>query len=326
MKIMNLSFADSAGAAYTLAHALNKEPNIQAINLRANNNYIDYPTISEMRYYSEEAAREMVYGSDVLVLHTAVQPFFTGLHLDKNRIKGKRVLLYFHGSDARTYGKAIIKQADDLLGTGGYEVLVSTPDLLELLPQAQWMPVARSFTETRMRYGLDNRDARALAAFKGGIKKTIVSHAPTSQERKGSALFYMVITEMIQAFPQVEYQVIQQMTWDQAQRAMSRVSIFFDQHLLGAYGLAGVEASIFKAAVFCKLKPSVIEAMEKQTGQKNPFIQWDTDDELRQQAFTLVTDKKLRDKFGQMAYDYSKAVHDEAPVAAKFLKIVEAMG
>jgi len=323
MKIMNVSFADSAGAAYALAHALNKEPNIQAINLRANNNYIDYPTIAEMRYYGEESAREMMYKADVVVFHTAVQPFFTGLHLDKNKLKDKKLLLYFHGSDARTYGTQIIKQADELMTK--YEVLVSTPDLLRAIPQALWMPVARSFTEIRIRYGLNEWDQNALKGFDAQIRKTVVSHAPTSQERKGSALFFKVITALVQAYPNVEYQVIQQMTWDACLRAMSKTSVYYDQHVIGAYGLAAVEASIFRAAVFCKLTQDVIDVMEKESGLKNPFIQWTDEEDLQTKSIGLMQNPSLRRKFGNEGYNYCKHVHDEKPVAARFLKIVEEM-
>lgn len=323
MKIVNLCFADNAGAAFTLSHALNKQKDVQAISLRANNNYIDYPTIAELRYYSEESCRKMVYEADVVVFHTAVVPFYTGFHLDPNQLKHAKKLLYFHGSDCRSFGKQILAQADEKMGA--YEVLVSTPDLLKIVPQAVWMPVARSFSEIHTRYGICGQDHRALEAFGGAITKTVLGHAPTSTERKGSALFFRIITELIQQFPNVEYQVIQNLTWDACLRALSHVSIFYDQHLIGSYGLAAVEAAIFKAAVFCRLNPDSIDVYEKESGIHNPFIQWANDDDIRTQSFMIVQDARLQRKFGQMAYNYCKAVHDEGPVAARFLKVVAGM-
>lgn len=311
-----------AGSAYTLSHALNKIPGIDAVNMRANNNYIDYPTIADMKFYREETCREMVYKADVVVFHTAVNPFMTGMHLDPRMIKGKK-LLYFHGSDVRTYGKTILQQADEKLVA--YEVLVSTPDLLQLVPQAVWLPVARPIGELIRHYGMCGQDHRALKAFGGDVRKTVLSHAPTSQERKGSALFYKTITTLIQHNALVEYQAIQNVTWDQCLRALGKTDIYFDQHIIGAYGLAAVEASMFKAAVFCKLNPTCIDIYEKETGLKQPFIQWESDEDLLNKAMMLVNKQSLIRTFGNKGYEYIKKVHDEKPVAERFLKIVEGM-
>jgi hypothetical protein len=202
---------------------------------------------------------------------------------------------------------------------------VSTPDLLEAVPAARWLPVARSFSEIRRNYGLCGQDHKALKALDGEVPKVTLGHAPTNQERKGSALFFKVITEMVQKNPLVEYQVIQNMTWDNCLRAMSTMDVYYDQWLIGSYGMAAVEAAIFKSAVFCKLNTQVMDIIESETGFKNPFIQWESEEELRDRSAALVLSKKLRRRFGKIAYDYCKAVHDEPAVAKRFLEIVEAM-
>jgi len=336
VKVLNLCFADSAGAAYTLSHALNKQDDISSINLRANNNYLNYPSIAEIRNYNEASCRGMIYEADVLVFHTAVKPFYTALHLDTKRLKDKKKLLYFHGSDARAFGTQILKQADDLMKD--YKVLVSTPDLLTIMPDAEWMPVARSFREIRGTYGLCRQDAHALRQFKAAKHKIVLGHAPTSKARKGSEVFYKIITEMVEAFPDAEYQGMQNMPWDSCLRAMANVTIYYDQLVIGAYGCAAVEASIFKAAVFCLLRPDVIAMMEQESGLRNPFIQFGDAsrskeegkllpdvDALRTQSYMLIDNPRLQRKFGRLAYEYAKRMHDEKPVTKRFLSIVDAM-
>jgi len=326
LKTMNLCFADMAGAGYCLAHGLNKLKGQSAVSLRANNNYIDYPTITEMRYYREETCRKMVYDADVVVLHTCIKPYFTGLHLDAEHMKHQKKLLYFHGTDLRTYGREIIKQATTEFGEGGFKIVVSTPDLLRIVPEAQWLPVARPIGELKQRYMVCGQDHRALKAFDGDIRKIVVAHAPTSKERKGSALFYRIITELILNNPMIEYQVVQNFTWDQCLRVLARTDVYYDQHLIGAYGLAGVEASIFKAAVFCRLDPDVIEVMAREfPSVKNPFIQWQDDQDLREKSKMLTENVSLARKFGLKGYEYAKVVHDEKAVAERFLKIVKGM-
>jgi hypothetical protein len=323
VKILNLSVEDMAGAAYTLSHAINKTSNHSAINIRMANNYINYPTLADAKYYNEESIRKIIDASDVIVFHTAILPYMSAFHLDKTSLKNKKCLLYFHGTDCRHYGKVIIQQAKEALGN--FEVLVSTPDLLEYLPEATWMPVCRSFSEIKEKYTLPIKDKTALIALNANPIKTTVGHAPTNTERKGSALFLKIITELIQNDPTVEYQVIQNMSWDSCLSAMSNISVYYDQHIIGAYGLAAVEASIFKAAVFCKLSTQVLDTLKSETKIANPFIQWETEDDIRERSFALVHDAKIRKRFGTIAYNYCKAVHDEQPVATRFLKLVEGM-
>jgi hypothetical protein len=324
LKVVNLSVQDMAGAGYCLAHALNKQKGVKAVAIRAANNYINYPTIADVKFYTREICTQMAANADVLVFHTAIAPYLSAYHLDAKMLKDKKKLLYFHGSDCRFYGKAIIAQADEAFN-GDYETLVSTPDLLDVMPTAKWMPVARSFHEIKRNYGLCGQDHAALKALGGEVPKVTLGHAPTNQERKGSALFFKVITEMVQKNPLVEYQVIQNMTWDNCLRAMSTIDVYYDQCVIGAYGMAAVEAAVFGAAVFCKLNTQVMDVIEAETGFKNPFIQWETEAEIRERSARLVADKDLRLHFGKIAHDYCKAVHDEDVVAEKFLKIVEAM-
>lgn len=314
-----------AGSAYTLAHALNKMPGVQAINLRSSNNYIDYPTIAEMRFYKEEQCHAMINRADAIVFHTAIRPYLSAFHLKPERLKEQKKLLYFHGTDCRNYGTQIVEQADEMFGKGNYHVLVSTPDLLKIVPFATWMPVARSFAELHKQFSLCNQDQTALKAFGGNIDKIVLAHAPTNPEIKGSALFFKIITELITEYKNAEFLPIQNMSHDQAMRAISRSDIFFDQNKLGAYGLAAVEAAVFNEAIFCRLDPDVIEVMERESGLKNPFIQWSSEEELRERAATLCERPKLIRRFGALTNEYCKKMHDEDPVARRFLNVVEAM-
>jgi hypothetical protein len=321
MKILNLSIEDMAGAGYTLSHALNKTGKHQSINLRMSNNYINYPTMADAKYYNREACEKIIHAADAIVFHSAILPYMSAFHLTQESLKDKKVLLYFHGTDMRHYGKTIIAQAKEHLAN--FKVLVSTPDLLEYMPEATWMPVCRSFTEIKKQYTNANLDNDALRALEAKPVKTTLGHAPTSTERKGSALFVKIITELIENDPLIEYQAIQNMSWDSCLRAMSNVDIYYDQHIIGAYGLAAVEASVFNAAIFCKLSQPVLDVLKTETHINNPFIQWDSEQEIRERSFALVHEPKILRRFGKIAHDYCKAVHDEEPVSKRFLKILE---
>jgi len=208
LKIINLSIADVAGSAYCLSHAINKvcQGEHQAINLRTGDNIFRYPTIAEMRHYNLEHCRKMVKNSDVIIFHSAVKPFLEALTLNETMLKDKKKIVYFHGSELRGLGKVLLDQAETLLDKS--QVVVSTPDLLYHAPDAKWMPVCRSFSEIRRRYGLCNQDEKAKESFGVPKHNVVFTHAPTSEYKKGSATFYRVITRIIKDLPYVNYLTI----------------------------------------------------------------------------------------------------------------------
>jgi len=323
LRVLNLCIQDPAGAAYALSHALNKFGH-QSINIRANDNYIHYPTISALRMYEAEGVRRIAEKADVVVFHQAVQPFISAIGLDPKKIRKK--IVYFHGSECRNMGSQIVEQAEDLLGD--FQVLVSTPDLLKLVDDAVWMPVCRSFAEIQGKYSNSKRDEAALAAFAEPQSKVILTHAPTNIEIKGSNLFYRVITAVVKDAPWVEFQPIQNTPWDACLRMIASSDVMFDSCILGIYGLVAVEAAIFRLPVVCRIDPFVADVMEKESGLRQPFIQWPDEDSLRTQTLMMCDPEhgpRIRAKLGNLAYRYCKKMHDDKPIAERFLRIVGEM-
>ncbi len=323
LKVLNLATQDMAGAGYCLSHALNKLNDVQSINLRTSNNYLNYPSMSEARHYGKEGCKQIVEDADVVIFHSAVRPFFDAFQLDKEKLKAKRKFVYFHGSECRNYGEQIIKDAKDVMGD--FDILVSTPDLLTLVPpeNSYWLPVARDFRAIKNKYGDNAEDQAALRGWAELKRRTVLGHAPTNLQLKGSALFYKVITEIIETFDDVEFQSIKDLPWDSCLRLLRTVNVLYDQHVIGSYGMVAVEASIFGAAVFCKLKPEVAAFIEKETGEKQPFIQWIDEDELRTQSFMIAQDTKLQQEFGAKTYEFCHRLHDDINVATRFMRMLE---
>jgi hypothetical protein len=323
LKVLNLCIQDPAGAAYALSHALNKFGH-QAINVRANDNYIHYPTISTLRMYEAEGVRSIAEKADVVIFHQAVQPFLSAIGLDPKKLKKK--ILYFHGSECRSMGRQLVEQAYETLGD--VQFLVSTPDLLQIVPEAEWMPVCRSFGEIQGKYAVSRLDQGALEAFSEPKRKVILTQASTKIEGKGTATFFKAITEVVKDAPWVEYQPIQNMPWDACLRTIAQSNVMFDSCLTGSYGLVSVEAAVFRLPVVCRISSEVAEMMEKESGCGQPFIQLPDEDSLRTQVFMLCDPTHgpgIRDKLGGMNYRYCKAMHDEKPVVKRFLRIVDAM-
>jgi len=330
LKILNLGFQDFAGVGYCLSHAINKHTKHHAINLRSTSSYMYYPTIAEMKNYTVELCRKIVYKADVILFHSIVKPFFEGLELDAAKIRGKKNILLFHGTDFRQSGQDIMKEADELVEN--YKVVVTTPDLLLTAPKgAEWLPVCRSFSEITSQFGICNQDQAALKSFETPRAKVVFTHAPTDEFKKGSISFYRVITKMIKLLPYVSFLTIRRQPWVQVLRQLPTVDVLFDQDWPkeiapdGPYGCISIEASIFHKPVITSLTQKVIDLIKTETGLDSPFITFKDEDDLLGKAYRLAEDEELRHTFGELTYNYCKAVHDEKPVVDKFMRIIGEM-
>jgi hypothetical protein len=121
----------------------------------------------------------------------------------------------------------------------------------------------------------------------------------------------------------VEFINIEAQQWDSCMRLLKSVDVLYDQFVLGGYGMVSVEASIFGAAIFCKLDPAASALMEKESGMRQPFIQWLDSDELKVQSHALVDKPELQKAFAVNAANYCQKMHDDPNVAERFLKILE---
>jgi hypothetical protein len=322
MKILNLCFQDMAGSAYTLSHAINKHTSHNAINLISTATFAEHPSFAQMQDYSPHACRQMTEKADVIIFHSAVLPYYQGLSLSQKVLEDKKKFLYFHGSEARFYGKELIAQADEYMKD--YTVLVSTPDLLLGCPkEAEWLPVTRSFNEIR-RIGLSDRDKQALESFCTPKERVIFSHAPSDENKKGSKTFYSAMTRLLRELPTVAFTTIRNQPWQSCLRLLSGTDVYLDQDppFAGAYGVVSVEASIFNVPCVCKMQQPVIEIINKVTGLHSPFITFTDEEELKAKLYLLATDKELREKFGNLTHDFCKQLHDEKPVVDKFMKLI----
>jgi len=328
LKILNLCFHDFGGGAYTLSHAINKHTKHHAINLRSTSDYLQFPTLASMKNHTVSGCRRIIEKADVVIYHTAVLPYFKGFALQPKVMAKKKNILFFHGSEMRSAGTDIMKEADEVLGD--YTLMVSTPDLLLTAPRpAHWIPTARSFSEIKRAFGYCNQDRRALRSFGVPRERVVFTHAPTHEATKGSPVIYKVITQMIKMLPHVSFVTIRHQPWANVLRTLSEVDVLFDSNtpedLPGGYGNISVEASVFKVPSISRLSNKLIGVIKQETGLKSPFITFNGEDDLTGKVWRLADDAKLRRIFGEMCHDYCKAVHDEKPVVDKFMRVVEEM-
>ena len=333
MKIIILSVRDTGATGYNLAHAINKHSTHQCVNLRAQSSYINYPTIGDMANYGVDLCQKMTYKADVIVFLGAVRPLYEGLELDPAKLEDKKKLLLCMGSDWRYHRTDLAKQADEYMQQyqimlGGVPMFFPAPNGAPCPKNVKYLPPTRSFSEIRRRYGLCNQDERALRSFKVPEKKVVFAHAPTNERNKGSATFYRVVTHVMEHVPYMRFLSIRKQAWASCLTMLSGADVLLDQNPpfpFGGYGAISIEASIFKSPVVTKMDPRCIKWLKEKTGLDSPFITFKDEEELATRVYHLATDEKLRRMFGNLAYKFCKALHDEKPVVERFFKIIEEM-
>jgi hypothetical protein len=324
MKILNLSMHDTAGSAYCLSHAINKNfPEHHAINLRVHDNYMAYPVHLEAENYDAESCRRMVKQSDVLVFHSTVYPFTKGLNITREELAAKKTLVYFHGTELREYADKQVREAYDMLGNPQF--IVSTLDLLKHAPEGSvWLPVCRSFDEITRMFGICNQDRKAIKTFTMSRKIVEFVHAPTNVTGKGTKLFYRAIETLRKNLPYVTLRLIVKQTWNRCLQLISKTDVMCDQALQTAstYGLVSVEASIFHKPVLTRLPSKILAFLKDETGLNCPFVNFGSQEEMESQMRMLTTKKKKRERIGRECHRFCKAIHDDKPVAKRFMKII----
>lgn len=337
MKIVIPSIRDTGGTGWTLAHAINTvcKGEHQAIDLTAQKSYINYPTMAHMGDYTKLQIRKMIYKADTIVFLGSFRPIFDGLKLSRRRLRDKKKLLLFMGSEWRGGRKGILEHIDKYI-RGQYKIAVGSPcmmmdaedeDKTPCPKGVEWLPLTRGFTEIAEMYGVCNQDQNALNAFATPRDKVLFMHAPTSEERKGSQTFYYAMTRAQQLVPNLIFTMVRGQPWINCLKSMAVSDLLFDQDppFPETYGGISVEASIFKLPVISRVSQYAVDFWKRETGLDSPIIQWTDDEDLFTKVYKLATDKALREKFGESTYKFMRALHDEKPVVNRFLKMIEDM-
>jgi hypothetical protein len=333
VKIVIAGVRDTGGTAWNLAHAINKVTDHYAVDLTAQRSYINYPQTMDMTKYSKSTVRKIVYQADCIVFLSAFTPLLKGFRLSKKKLRDKKKLMYYCGSEWRYSRKELLQQIESRI-THNYDVAVATPGMMlpgeddEATACPDWvkfLPWTRSFTEIKQVYGMCEQDADAVRQFTIPKQRVVFMHAPTSEANKGSATFYRAMTQCMQMVPNLTFSSVRGQPWANCLRAIAASNLVFDQDppFPEAYGAITVEASIFKLPVISRMAPDCIEWYKQNEGLQSPIIQWRNDADLLEKMYHLATNEELRDTFGEATYNFCKALHDEQPVVERFLKIVE---
>lgn len=225
----------------------------------------------------------LAHGSDVRVPseHVARYSWSPFKDLPAARLKSME-----HNSTAN---RALMREHDG-------PVYVSTPDLLDELPAATWLPVV-----------VDPRRWRSERAVLERPVPVVV-HAPSSSPMKGSDLVDPLMAELHSAGA-VEYRRLRDLDPEGMPGAYGDADIVLDQFRLGSYGVAACEAMAAGRVVVGHVTEVNRARVRELSGHDLPIVEA-TPETLQTVVRELVADRERSRAVAGAGVEFVEAVHD----------------
>lgn len=189
----------------------------------------------------------------------------------------------------------------------GLPVFVSTPDLLDDLPQAHWCPlIVDSIFE----------HAKVAPLLKQPVP--VVTHIPSGGWSKGTDLVTPIATGLARSGV-IDFRPVSNIPRVEMPAAMAAADILLEQFRIGSYGATAIEAMALGRVVVGHILPSVREKVRAETGLELPIVEA-TADTLEAVLTELASDPARLLRIGQQGKDFTRQVHDGRMSAAVLSK------
>jgi len=232
------------------------------------------------------------------------------------RLLGKRIVMHFVGSDIRSpkYLKALednISNPNIILppiseawqfrivnAAHKYadNIVVSTPDLLKIIPKAIYLPV---FLDFKKFY----EETNLLVQKQNGNNSIKILHAPSNPLTKGSKTINAALNKLKDTYPNIEILSPKDKgintyatTRYELLELMKQADIIIDQILIGWYGLQTVEGLALGKTVICYINTELIHYLRDNIGvvNCNPLaIHEDITKQIKNNITTINIDSQL---------------------------------
>lgn len=192
-----------------------------------------------------------------------------------------------------------------LLTSLGVPVFVSTPDLIDFLPDAFWCPVV-----------IDPSKWESVERVRHAGPLRVV-HAPTNSRVKGTDLIEPVL-ELLQDEGVIDYRRITGVPHAEMPAFFADSDVVLDQFRLGSYGVAACEAMSSGCVTIGHLDERVRERVAAKSGTDIPLVQA-TPDTLAATLRRFAADDQLLQTVALRSREFVREMHD-GRVSAEVLK------
>ncbi|MGC5342506.1 glycosyltransferase family 4 protein [Streptomyces sp. DT24] len=187
----------------------------------------------------------------------------------------------------------------------GLPLYVTTPDLLDDLPSAQWAPLVVDV----MSWATDRPVMER--------KRPVVMHAPSKRWTKGTDRIMPVLTELDEK-GLIDFRLAEGIPWAEMQELVKESDLVLDQFTTGSYGTFAVEAMAAGKPVVGYIS----DAVKLVTDGALPIVSA-TPDTLREVLGSLLDDREATAAVGRASAEFARTYHDgswTAQVLSGFLK------
>ena len=232
------------------------------------------------------------------------------MHL-KDYVDGKTILHHHHGHpDFRSHPEKFREKYQRLRR----KVVVSTPDLLKLVPEASWLPNL---------VPLDNPLFVPKSCKANGT--VIIGQAPTRKELKNTEQLLSVAKslQLQNTTPPFQLKIIERLSHKKCLEEKNRCHIVFD-HMQGYYGVSSLESLSQGKPVIAGLDPWNEYHIKNFTGcDVLPWVLAHNRDELQVCLKDLLLKAELRDRIGKQSRAFMEGHWSEEQVLKFLFEVYE---
>lgn len=238
---------------------------------------------------------------------------------------GKKVVMHFHGSEIRnpSYIAAIgrgvkrlppLSVADRISKLSFFrkhtdKFIVSTPDLLQLVPTAYYLPNS-----------VDERWFKGRERPLQKEKEFVVLHAPTNRDLKGTKYIVDACNNLKNRGFNIKLLLIENVPNEKVMSLYSQVDLVIDQLLIGWYGVLAIENMSMGNPVVSYVDPY----LRKKYAPGLPIIQA-TKDNIQSVLESLIKNRDKLNKSRTNFRKYALKYHHPIKNAKRLIKIYESI-
>jgi len=318
MKIVMIAINDPAGTAISFTKAINRytKHSCRLITTATRYNF-DFEKDLHVPDFEGPEFDEVVQilrEADIIHFHTLADELLPlGPLSIKDYLSGKKILHHHHGHpDFR----ANPEKYRDKYRRLNRKVLVSTPDLLRLIPEATWQP---NLVPVK-----DSLYTPQPLSDDGQIR---IGHSPTRKELKNTDDLVEAVEGLQRKadLPSIELDIIENCKHVDCLKRKNRCHIIFD-HMQGYYGVSSLESLSQGKPVIAGLdewnKQCILEFTN---GAELPWVIARNRGELEEVLLSLIIDPALRKAIGAYSRKFMETSWSEQRVVSRLVDIYNAL-
>jgi len=319
MKILMFAINDPAGTAIQFNKAINRysdhSSRLVTLETRYTHSWEKDLHVPDLGLDGLEEVDILMREADVFHFHmTCDENTRFGNHFPADFIKGKGIVHHHHGHhDFRSDPKSF---SDKYKRLGRANLLVSTPDLMKLLPEARWQPNLVPIDEPLLKPMWGRYDDR---------EKLKVCHSPTRKDLKNTDDFLAVVERMNKRRVRLDVDMIDDVPNAECLARKRRCHVLFD-HMQGYYGVSSLEGLSQGVTVIAGLDDWNREQVVRFAGTEDlPWVIARDRDALHARLDTLDKDRALCEAIGEKGRIFMENNWSDRKVVGRLVEFYESI-